>query len=170
MRFRFSLIAALTILLAASGANADRQYTKWGMSQKDVLATSKGQVSPITDQRLADYKMTGDFRGGRVLLSGDYSAGNFVFHAFFGFNGSGKLKYVLLRLKDYSACGDLRESVFSKYGRPNYVGNGTKSQYVVANEWIDKPNSNLIELMDSDLIGSCQILYSGIDAKSSSGL
>jgi hypothetical protein len=100
---KFALLTAL-LLMAAAPANADWQFTKWGMSKKQVIRASGNLATPSADG----------------TLSMPYTAGKFTFSVEFDFDSGSKLDTVFLKLRsgtNYSLLDALKE----KYGQPDEV-------------------------------------------------
>jgi hypothetical protein len=106
----------LAICLLPAVAHADWQYTKWGMSPSQVAKASKGASIAATDDEAKDNSS----RDGSniVKLTASYTAREFTFKAFFGFDKNDKLQSVSLHLvggDPHSLIGTLHD----KYGKPD---------------------------------------------------
>ena len=75
------LIAGVACQLPTS-ALADWQYTRWGMSPKEVIAASKGAATETT----LDQRKGGGTKGTEALLQAPYTSGKFQFRAMFNFS------------------------------------------------------------------------------------
>jgi len=96
-----AFFASVLLLIAAQPARADWQFTKWGMSESQVIKASK---------HLAERAQDG-------TLSMRYTTGKFAFNVEFVFADS-KLNAVSLELhtgSNYSLLNALKE----KYGQPD---------------------------------------------------
>jgi len=96
----------------SAAAWADWQYTKWGMTEPQVIAASKGAaVAPK------------DVKGGRIgtvnLLSAPYRTGRYEFTAIFAFDGvTRKLATVTLKVINPSDGYGVKSELMGKYGKP----------------------------------------------------
>jgi hypothetical protein len=110
MRTRF-LAAAAALAALASPAQANWQYSRWGMSVAQVAASAHQKVLVQSFPEL-------DVPGSRVLAGTPYIANGLSFTAAFGFDQADRLNRVTLYLRDLRACGDLRRALDELYGRP----------------------------------------------------
>lgn len=121
---RAGLFAFLLLIISVASANADWQYSKWGMTVDQVLAASKGQLkkcSAVCDKQSTD--------GTEAQLYGPYSSGDFEFTAFALFDKkTRKLASIRLRLDNNDKAQELMGALRSKYGEPE-----TKSRTQVLN-------------------------------------
>jgi hypothetical protein len=70
--------AAITLtafLVSATGALADWQYTRWGMTREQVLMASRGQLRQCDDANCEEH--SGKTEVARLV--GDYSSGDLDF-------------------------------------------------------------------------------------------
>lgn len=152
------VVAALT-LLAASPANADWQYTRWGMTVGEVKAASPYVVL----HEAPDLSLPSS----RVKAGAKYRAGGMSFTAAFGFGDDGGLNRVKLYLDDGSRCDELRHSLRSVYGEeaPNTLNNSIVSLA----KWRDEENKNMIGYL---AIGDdkCSVTYEPIRSTNETGL
>jgi hypothetical protein len=122
-----TLVALAILGFAASPVRADWQYTKWGMTKEEVIASSSG-VAALTRPLAAGEKprsCTAGDRGfsdsGIAGAEAPYEAGEFKFKACFFFDKGGKLNGVELGLdvgQDEKLAKPLYETLFGKYGAP----------------------------------------------------
>lgn len=154
-------LASVT-LFAAGAAHADWQYTRWGMSEQEVLAASK-DVSEQT-KRPQD-------RGKNLwLLAAPYSGGGYDFSAEFGFDkGSRKLTSVLLTLEDKGGdrCYSLQTDLMAKYGAPE---TDEKSSMIQSSTWRDAKGGNLVEWVKFGADASCSVSYDALSNAERNGL
>ena len=106
-------LGAMLFLLLASALRADWQYTKWGMTEAEVVAASKGAAVPVPEAE--SKKWTSAPR-----LSAPYNTGNFHFNAFFSLDAvTHGLKEVSLHLDGgFEPAVALRNGLSEKYGKP----------------------------------------------------
>lgn len=117
------IIAVVATLLAASAAQADWQYTKWGMSPNEL--EEMGNVTRTSPDKLfrQDPRTGGGSRGtaldvnAEILLESGYSVEGITYHVVYYFN-SNRLFLVTLvprSVDDGIKTGRLLESI---YGAP----------------------------------------------------
>jgi hypothetical protein len=145
------LFAAMLLALVSLSAAADWQYTKWGMSQKDVVKASKNTAIP--DRESAGHSTS----LAESLLTAPYRAGRYEFTAYFLFESRTlTLSGVSLRLVRVEDCDLLRGELASKYGKPQEV------QRVVGvlegASWRDEPSNNGISIAKIGTDG-CSVQY-----------
>lgn len=152
MRALQGVLAAFAILLPAPAA-ADWQYTRWGMTQQQVMAASKGAARQ-NPNLVAD---TGTHRNERALLAAPYSAGRLSFRAQFFFdNGQQKLVKVRLVLTAGADCTDVRAELMNLYGQPLSRAAG------VVVRWQDTKRRNTVTLANWGS-GGCNLEYEPLD-------
>lgn len=145
--------AVCIAILAASlptAAQAHWQYTRWGMTEAQVLTASKGQAVRQT----ARYPRAGE---PPEEIVGKYATGGRAFNVRFTFD-SGGLAAVSLTTE---SCGGLDTDLRSTYGRPINETGRTFPTIV----WDDRRNSNRVTYIGG-LLGSCQITYEAFTANS----
>jgi hypothetical protein len=125
MRYLIQRCAAVVIgfwLCSGSAAAwADWQYTKWGMTEPQVVAASKGAAGRVAPK---------DVKGGRTgtvnLLSAPYRTGRYEFTAIFAFDGvTRKLATVTLKVINPSDGYGVKSELMGKYGKPTRTSDGT---------------------------------------------
>lgn len=114
MRIALFLAVSATCLWPL-GASASWQYTKWGMTPKQVQTASKNAATEASQEDIAGHRAN----DGSIVpkLTAPYSTGTFSFKALFGFDPNDKLINVELDLVDgnpHELIGALR----NKYGKP----------------------------------------------------
>jgi hypothetical protein len=154
----------LTIALLSGGvaapANADWQYTKWGMTPAEVVAASDGKAVP-------DEKPSTNIRGEVSKLKAPHAAGDYEFLATFSFDKSDKLATVLLFLKGPTKCDLLRDEVISKYGSPQ---RSATSSLIRELSWLVVEENTKIMLSNLGSGTLCTLEYSALSGESRKGL
>jgi hypothetical protein len=120
----------ITALFITTGAYADWQYTRWGMTVEQVSAASKGQLRSCN--AVCDKQVT---NGEIARLYGPYRSGEFQFTAFAMFDKStNKLAYMNLKLENSLQGNALIGALRTKYGEP---ANQTNTQLMTMLVWRD---------------------------------
>ena len=144
-------------LLAAVPAQAHWQYTRWGMTPTQVIASSKGQARAAEGDKSAQGDATRD-------VAGEYSVGERTFKASFWFDASG-LQEVTLSPAGEPHCLELRRDLLAKYGEPVERSFGSVQRLM----WADKPSGNrVVVITDGD--GFCELQYAPLVSRTGSGL
>ena len=162
--------ALALVCCGASAANADWEYTKWGMTPGQVAGAAKNLARKSSD-------LHPDSDGNVTKLVAPYKSGKFSFEAQFGFDATNRLSSVTLVLNDKSAamdmdmgadttmkmdhgvCHDLGVSVKTMYG-PRQGGAAAHALYTIET-WQDQKNKNNVKYTVLDGIG-CYVQYSAI--------
>lgn len=145
--------AAFSILMVSPAA-ADWQYTRWGMTPKQVVVASKGAARQ-NENVVAD---TGTHRNERALLAAPFSAGRLSFQAQFFFdNAQQKLVKVRLILAGGADCSDVRAELMNLYGQPLSQAAG------VVVRWRDTKRRNTVTLANWGA-GGCNLEYEPLDS------
>ena len=169
-------IALALVCSAASAAQADWEYTKWGMTPAQVAGAAKN-TKKSTD-------LHPDSDGNVTRLVAPYKNGKFLFEAQFGFDAADKLSSVTLVLNDAGAvsadmdtgadttmpgmdmpgmnhgvCHDLGVSVKAQYGK-RQGGGAAHMQYSIET-WQDQKNKNNVKYTVLSQAG-CYVQYSVI--------
>lgn len=140
LRFIAAASGAACVLLTAHVARADWQYTKWGMSVDEVIASSKGEMQRCES---ACSKLQTDDEV--AAASGLYQSGSFEFKAFAYFNRkTGRLSSMLLYLRDTDQGFRLQDELKAKYGRPTSQTDVSISRSTIWLTDIDKIEFSLI--------------------------
>lgn len=107
---RSSKALLLAMLAFGSPAQADWQYTRWGMTPTQVAAASGGAVVVGTGD-------AGDrYSGAEIGAVGNYRSGDYRFHAVFYFVNN-RLSDIRLKLEGSDAYA-LKNSLDGVYGKP----------------------------------------------------
>jgi hypothetical protein len=123
------------------------QYTRWGMSPREVVLASKGAFPLIADS-------LGKGKKGLVVGNvGSYYAGTRHCSAKFYYAESG-LYDVTLEPKNSKECENLKADLTGVYGQPS---NKLDNFWLSAYDWIDAANNNAITL--SEFGGNCSLVY-----------
>ena len=163
-------IALALVCCGASAAEADWEYTKWGMTPGQVASAAKNLTKISSD-------LHPDSDGNVTKLVAPYKSGKFSFEAQFGFDAADRLSSVTLVLKDKFAgmdmsmgadmnmtmdqggCHDLQASVKTTYGPPQ--GGGSAHMQYAIETWQDQKNKNNVTYTVLDGVG-CYVQYSAI--------
>jgi len=166
---QFGMALAL-VSCGASAAQADWEYTKWGMTPGQVVSAAKNLTRRSSDLRP-------DSDGNVTKLTAPYRSGKFSLEAQFGFDAADRLSSVTLVLKDKFAgmdmsmgadmnmtmdqggCHDLLARVKTMYGPPQ-AGRSAHMQYIIET-WQDRKNKNTVTYTVLDRVG-CYVQYSAI--------
>src|SRR5580704_14891470 len=166
---RFGIALAL-VCCGASAAEADWEYTKWGMTPQQVISAAKNRTRKSSD-------LHPDSDGNVTKLVAPYKSGKFSFEAQFGFDAADRLSSVTLVLNDKSAgmdmdmgadmnmnmdhggCHDLQVSVKTAHGPPQ--GGGSAHMQYSIETWRDQKNKNNVTYTVLDGVG-CYVQYSAI--------
>ena len=137
--FEKLFLSSAIALSLANPALADWQFTKWGMTQEELLT-----VSPINVKNSRfdpECPLT-------APLSSNYEVSEFLkFTACYGFDKENdSLDYIHLYLRNYAAKGILYDALIAKYGSPQKIHTGSKGIGLIWYEW--RSDNNLITLTD----------------------
>ncbi len=153
-----ALLRAISVLaiMSTGPALADWQYTRWGMSPREVIEASGGAAKPHNN--LAD---NGPTQRSKVVAP--YRSGEHLFRSRFVFDPLDRLIIVMLELSDPSKCPELYRDLTSAYGPPQSFGVGRSLP-----KWWDKKNGNAVLLIDLSK-SSCSIQYTPLAAPGAPG-
>jgi hypothetical protein len=142
----FWVTAALTLPRCA---NANWQYTRWGMTPEQVINASHGAA------HLVPYDPGKSRSGFPCLARGSYSAGSAVFDTYFCFDEQRYLKFVLLEIKnpDIAQIEELKAALLEKYGTPQVKRD--RDSWI----WNATKDNNAIQFNDAILIPSISVIY-----------
>ena len=104
-------IVGLALILATTPAFADWQWSRWGMSPAQVEKSSKA-VTALSGVPPEDAGADGI----TFKLQTPYTAGDYRFQVYFGFDAHNRLKLTALQLKSGTDI-NLLNSLEKKYGR-----------------------------------------------------
>jgi hypothetical protein len=137
MRPGISICATCACLaLSVPSASADWQYTKWGMTQSQVIAASKGEARKIEPG--PNYVCNDDRIPFAAIES--KSVGQFKFSVTFcSDKPGGPLKAVRLGYRD--SVPFLKSQLLSQYGNPASDRGGDTI-------WVDQKSGNSVDLYD----------------------
>jgi len=140
---------------------ADWQYTRWGMTPKEVIEASGQTTAKIPNPKKYSSKAA------NALLSAPFTTGRFKFVVRFLFDKKlSRLVGVHLTVLDPKLCPNLEEAMFSKYGKPDAEN---KTSFAAFSTWRVKEQNNSIAILT---IGNnhCKLQYSPLIDKESEGL
>ena len=160
MRYSFVILSFLGFY--TQPAFADWQYTKWGMTAKEVIAASGKKVFPELNPAM-------DKGDSKVKLRGTHLSESpfehFQFDASFHFDSTEKLQDVVLELKDSEKCPSLGVAMLTIYG-PAQVED--RSSVSLLRTWWDRLNDNHVTYLR---IGSkCSLTYKEMVKPGAKGL
>jgi len=148
-----NLIIIIGCLITFS-AQADWQFTKWGMTPEQVIAASgnKYEIDPEpTDPSV-------------MLKKGDYEAGEYEFDIEFKFRANRQLAVVVLTIKNegqQALCHDLSKDIKKKY-KNGYLRNQDTPPFVSLAWYGSKPDNLAIGYLNAGFGGnqqSCSLVY-----------
>lgn len=150
-------IVAVATLAVAARAQADWQYTRWGMKPAQVIATSSGLVHAGSGEKSAQDSTT---QG----AAGTYAVADLTFEAAFYFDAKG-LQTVGLSLHNDQQCLALQRDLLAKYGEPVEKTGGSVQRRM----WADRAHGNRVALVTTDL-AFCQLIYAPLISAAGAGL
>ncbi len=136
---------------------ADWQYTRWGMSPKQVVAASKGKAKPFSSETMPD-----------VRAQGGYQSGTFHFKVNFAFRpNDNQLSEVELVPLDNSTCHSIKLNLEGKYGQ---AVNIETNEYIEREEsrWHDRKQNNLVSF--ASYPNRCFLKYKQLSTSDGKGL
>ena len=111
-RYRFAVIAG-GLMFGSTAANADWEYTKWGMIPDQVIEASNGQAKKI-EPLTREYRLRGKW------VRSIHKSAELAFDVVFRFDlNSRGLHKVHLKLQDKSHCDSLASMLKTRYGDSN---------------------------------------------------
>lgn len=135
---KVALVLVLATLGSVTIADADWQYTKWGMTADQIVAASSGAARLVPSDQV-ERQSGADFT---TIALGTFSTGPFSFNVSFrARKGESKLHYVRLELNDPSRYGDLLNSLKSKYGEGESSGEKSSVATSTKNRWQANPDT-----------------------------
>jgi hypothetical protein len=154
-RHFFLALLSISVVLAlfSESANADWQYTRWGMTKSEtVTASGRSAKTPRDPDTFDNDKL-------KHLLSAPYISEDFRFVAKFYFNTKERLVEVRLELADLKKCSSLVGALRNTYGQTETDHSSAGGLSVL--KWRDSVHGNIVlisELKDS----WCNVLYQPI--------
>jgi hypothetical protein len=135
---------AILCIAAPQVANADWQYTRWGMTAPQIIAASKGEARLYQQTDADDFKCNNGLKAIAVIPKKTIAGRGFS--VTFCSESSGQLSSV--RLDNVGAnVIQLRQTMISEYGQPIRLG-------PVGLMWNDKRTGNTISLFEITATGS----------------
>jgi hypothetical protein len=120
------LIASLCAVFS-TGASANWQYTRWGMTQEQVSVAS-GKTTLLAPEEQSANSAANSLE--TALLQAPYSSGQYQFDVIFSFDKSkGTLAHVKLKLINTDRAVELLGSLRTKYGKPENEKSGDVLSY-----------------------------------------
>lgn len=167
-------LIALGLLNCPSSANADWQYTQWGMSPEQAMAASSGFLRKATAKEVADNTIPPI---GSALVVGEYATNNIKFSATLLFDAN-KLSGVHLRPVDMEDVERIFGLTTAIYGKPDTTKDEWKdSCREVVKEWRDSERKNDVTFRfracvatGRPLSKSASLVYSRVIPKAGAGL
>ena len=157
-KVRFAALMVLMLPFWPISANADWQYTKWGMTPEQVQTAAKGKLTPVAGQETCQACSL------VPLLAGDYVAAGQQFRLRFEFADGKSLAAVVLAIpapRRTWGCNDLFDSLSLKYGAPSWTAPLTGDGSLPSARWLDSHDRNTVLFNDvSEQTGMCEIQYS----------
>ena len=157
----FASFCSLLCMAFATSANAQWQYTNWGMSPDEVAAASGGEGA----RALSDPERQWD--GVKIAAEGAYQSGSYNFDTEFFFTNEELVSVKLNLISDdlSTDASKLRHSLYAVYGEPFAESSGMMK--IVT--WHDAKKNNRLDLI---VIGdlSVSLQYRPLRDASSSGL
>jgi hypothetical protein len=149
MRFGSVLAVLIAVALSASTAIADWQYTRWGMSPRDIVDASKGEARIF---KPGDQLAQGDgclfMNRTPIAIIPKKKIGEFQFAVkFCAVTGQNTLTSVVYFLDDRTPA--LRRALMAQYGNPISVVHGDLI-------WNDAKNGNTVTFSDSEFSGKIE--------------
>lgn len=162
MRFAFTGLLVTAALAIATPTQAHWQYTRWGMSPKEVEAASGGKTTPYT----AVERLTSD--GSHIVLTAPYQVQGLNFHAQFAFDRPvGKLnKVTLFIIAQKSKCYDVAILLDRTYGTPE---GASSDKHFTNRSWRDHANGNHVKYSEYFTGNTCLIEYTPLIIPNKSG-
>lgn len=133
----------LTTCLMVGPVQADWQYTRWGMTQQQVVRASRGAAKHEGSKLVAPYR-----------------TGTFDFRVEFSFEAD-RLASVQLKLIDPTLCPRLYASLRDRYGEPPRGGHFVR--------WDDRQSNNKIIYAGAGT-SLCSIFYGPLTSPANKGL
>ncbi len=149
---KITAIAVMALNIMTTSAEADWQYTKWGMTAEEVITASNNKASkPKKPDTVEDGHIV-------HLLTAPYSTERFNFKSQFWFGKiSKKLEIVKLGLVNIDQCPSLIGELKSIYGNEYFK----KLSFGEIYKWRDTKNKNDILLMNAENL-FCELSYQNI--------
>jgi hypothetical protein len=155
-----ALVAAFCVATVTSSACAHWQFTKWGMTEAQVVEASGSAASALSPSEAAGQSTSDGTKLARLGMP--YMSGTFQFTATFLFDRAGLLCAVSLK----QTAGDadsLRGSLLAKYGQPREHS----QTYVGIVDWW---NAGADEVMYSSIGSRADVWYEPRSTPDNSGL
>jgi hypothetical protein len=167
------IIALLVILLVASAAQADWQYTKWGMSaaeleafgQGNIVKASASSINPYNQGRSAGTTMAID--AADVVLTSGFKNEGITYDVLYYFSARGLFLVALIpkSVEDGLKTGKILDATYGAPDREERMGiNENYTGCIVRRRWRAQRDGNLVTLFN--LCGTrFELRYEPIPAK-----
>jgi hypothetical protein len=148
-RASLGMACVLGLGTLATGARADWEYTRWGMTPDQVVAASGGAVGLGAPPEGKTYERLEGLARGRHQVDGA------TFDAYFHFDQAGGLAKVALERTGGTACTVLLSQMMTRYGNPE---RSTRTNFATIETWRDATRKNLVRYV---LVGElpCTITF-----------
>jgi len=152
---RTVVFAFLASMATLGSAQADWEYTRWGMTPEQVLAASNGQMKACDERACRGQQAESQV----ARLYGNVRQDGFAFTAFASFDRrSGRLAAINLRLEGGAKSDDLIQVLRKRYGEP-----ATKSVTMLMEYWTwrDKGDHVSVVIIDDNVTLGYQAATAG---------
>jgi len=124
------ILSALFFSISPVVTWADWQYTRWGMTQSEVIKASGGVAQPTAQEERKRHKLSG--LNIEPLLKAKWTSGQFRFVAFFYFGqNANSLSVINLNLENHELAPELVRALRSRYGEPQSKTKSSIAQTMV---------------------------------------
>lgn len=159
------IFVAMIITLACSNSKADWQYTKWGMSQEQVMVAGNGKIKREDRAKIALYPDIAPLIGNHTLPTGETAVVTFKFVSD---------RLVLVNLNGFSHRGsDLPMLLRQTYGAPIFRDKSPTACETERTEWRSEATNQYIILNELQCIPgqtTRALIYRPIYQPNSNGL
>lgn len=161
-------VPVMSVSFISTAAQADWQYTKWGMTRDEVIAASGGLAKPLNKQVNWPYgpppgQTIEQLKESLPSLHAPFTSGARTFDAEFTFK-SGKLSSVSLEGISGNDCYALRGDLEGRYGQP--FATSRTNDFA---EWQDRASNNRVMFIVTAAM-NCSVTYTPLTSESTSNL
>ncbi|MBO1022836.1 hypothetical protein IPV08_23025 [Methylobacterium sp. SD274] len=143
-----NVVYTVVFLLYVTQANADWQYTRWGMTVDEVNEASGKSLTTYRDDSEAK-------SNNQSLLIGGYKSDDIHFNTYFRFGKTSKLLETIILKAAPKLCGRVESRLIQTYGKPFKTDNIDK--VLVSHQWFDRANNNKVDFIAHT--GRCDVSY-----------